>query len=518
MTSDELGRWGETRFATMCSEVCLVPHRPNYDLNGWDFFLEFPHPIAEAGTDTAGRQQPLQCFVQVKTIWKGQSKVDLRLSAAARLGKMALPSFLCILEASEAPEICRLHVLHMAGPLLERVLRKLREMQAGGRSTLINKVDFRVPVPRASESLQPTGAALLRATQEAVGPDHATYRREKDTFLRTAGFPTAPVTGSITIRAENQADYSDFLLGLKPLPVVDFTTVETRWGISLPFQFEAAPATVRAVPRPLDVEVVWRRIGAFGSVRLKMQAIHAPSSNEHSQMYRWLVTHPNLEMRIDGNSYIMTVRGPDTVPMGYRALVQLHALEELLASGAPVDVQMLFRGKLIMAWRPEGPLELRPRAATTALGKILKELGVILSSAGLQDVQLPSGSWKEWREHLRGLFAILQAPDSVTASVALDVLEGTTLEAGERETLYVTALEFDDHFLAYYATCRGRLAPEDLPRRWRLHANDFVIRDLRQLEKSEEAMRAFAKEAEAITGLITTVLMWGIPPGQPESS
>ncbi len=511
-TSAELGRWGETTFAAICSEARLVPQRPDYDLNGWDFLVEFPHPAAGVDTDLAGRQQPLQCFVQVKTVWEGGREVELGLSAAVRLGKAPLPSFLCILEASEAPDIVRLHVLHMVGPLLERVLQKLRGLQAKRQTTLINKTGFRVPVPKVSEGLQPNGIALLRAIEEAVGPDHAACRRDKDVFLRTAGFPTARVTGTVSIRAESQADYSDFQLGLNPLPVVDFTAVETRWGIGLPLRLNGAPVSVRAIPRPQEVEVVWRRVGASGSVRFKMQAVVASGSDGTGQMGRWLLTHPNLELKIEDSTYLMGMRGPGTARTSYRTLVQLHALEELLASDSPVDVQLLVRGKLMMAWRPEGALELRPREVTSALGEVLQELGAVLSAAGLQDIQLPSGSWKEWQKHLWHLFSILQTPDSTTLSLALEVPESGTIEPEEHDTLYVTALEFDDQFLAYYATCRGRVELEGPARRWTFHASDFVVRDLRLLEKSDEAMHAFAEEAKAVTGLTTAILTWGTLP------
>ena len=514
LTPEELGRWGEGRFASLCEEARLVPHRPDHDLNGWDFFVEFPHPATEAGTDVAARQPPLQCFVQVKTVWEGRPEVDLGLSAAARLGKSPLPSFLCILEASEEPVLRRMHILHMSGPLLERVLRKLREMQAGGRSTLINKATFRVPVPKAQRALRADKAELLRALKGAVGPDHAAYRQAKDTFLRTAGFPTSPVTGTVRVRIDSHADYSDFLLGQKPLPVVAFEAAETRWGISIPFQLDAVPATLRAVPKPLDVEVVWRRAGSFEAVRLKMRALLARGSDEEGGVDRWLITHPNVEMRIDGTSFVMTTSGPSAVPMSYQALVQLHALEKLLATGGLVDVQLLFRGQIMMAFHPDGPVELRPSEAITALGKVLRQLGIVLAAAGLPDIQLPSGTWREWREHLRTLCALLEAPGNVSASVALEVPEDGTLEAEENEALYVTALEFEDCLLACYATCRGRLVPGEQPRRWRLHVSDFVVRDLRRVEKSDAAMRAFAKEAEAVTGLTSIVLIWGAFAGQ----
>lgn len=509
MTSAALGRWGETCFAAMCSAVGLIAHKPDYDVNGWDFLVEFPYTKTEANTDLVERPEPMQCFVQVKTIWEGGQGVDLRLSSAARLGKSPLPSFLCILEASETIEIRGLHIVHMWGQPLERVLRKLREMQAKGQSTLINKVDFRVPVPRAADRLQATGASLRCAMEKFVGDDYAGYIREKEVFLRTAGFPARPVTGTISFKAERPADYSDFLLGLKPLPVADFKADETRWGITLPLQLASQPVTVQAIPRPIDVEVMWRRAGALGAVRLQMRATHAPNSGEDGSAGRWLIVHPNLEIQIDGASCLLTVKGPDVVPTSYRTLVQLHALEELLASAEPVEVKMLVQGKLVLGWRPEGSLELRSREASKALGGILRELGVVLAAAGLHDIQAPSGSWQEWRKHLFGLCAMLERSNSVSGSAAIEVLENATFPAGERETLYVNALEFADCFLAYYATCRGRFKPESTPRRWRFHASDFVIRELRQVEKSDEAMHAFAKEAEATTGLATAVLMWG---------
>jgi hypothetical protein len=450
----------------------------------------------------------------VKTVWEGKRDVQLHLSAAARLGKSSLPSFLCILEISEEKVCSRLHVLHMSGPLLERVLQKLREMQASGQSTRINKVDFRVPIPKAGQALTATGSELRRSIEVAVGPAHAAYRREKDAFLQNSGFPTNPLTGTMSVRAESPVEFSDFLLGRRSLPIVALAAAVTRWGISIPLQLETAPATVRAIPRRTEVEVVWRRVGAIKSVRWKMQAILAPGADKTGQRDRWLITHPNLELLLDGTSYEMILKGPDATLTSYQTLCRLHALEELLAADGEVDVQMFLSGRLMLAWRSNGTVQLRPPEQIQALGWLLQDLGVVLAEASIQDITIPPNSWDELENGVSGLRAMLKAPTSITATLDLTVNAGSTLDVSDHETLYVTAIDFGDSLLAYYATCRGRLEPAEAARLWRMQISDFVVREIRLVERSDEAMEAFAMEAEALTGLTTRVLTWGAGRGR----
>ena len=516
MMSAELGRWGEKRFASLCGDVCSISTKPEYDINGWDFLVEFPQPGIEADTDVVARQEPLKCFVQVKTVWSGRPEINLGLSAAARLGKSPLPSFLCILEAfgtSDAPELCRMHVIHITGPLLESVLRNLREMQAAGQSRSINKADFRVRVPRVSESLPPVGKALLDAIERATGPDHAAYRRQKDEFLRNVGYSTSRVAGTVSIRSESQADYHDFLLGLKSLPIVDYGISEMRWDIGIPFQFTGKPVELRMIPKGKEVEIVWRRAGVFSPIRMKMTAFLASGLGDDVEAARWLFTSPNLELKVEAANISLTLRGADVVATSYRTLAQLHAIEEFLASDDRLDIQLLWRGRLMSAWSVDEPTPLRRPEATAALGEIIKQLEIVSKTAGLQDIQLPMGSWAEWLQQLGLFHAMLQEPYVVTASLNLQGKAGLALDSTERETLHVTALELGHHLLACYATCQGRLVATDHHGRWQLQARDFVLRDLRRVEKSDEAMHAFAKEAEAITGLTTTILAWSASPG-----
>lgn len=97
------------------------------------------------------------------------------MSAAARLGKTPFPSFLCIFEVANTGEVVLIHVMHMWTPLLDRVLTKLREMRAAGRSTSVNKVGFRVPVPKAGVRYVAAWRGFRTAMDLAIGLDNAAY-------------------------------------------------------------------------------------------------------------------------------------------------------------------------------------------------------------------------------------------------------------------------------------------------------------------------------------------------------
>ena len=505
LTSAELGRLGEARFAVMCAEARLLAQRPTDDQNGWDFLVEFPSAGDE---EDDGVPQPRQALVQVKTVWEGARDVDLRLSAAARLGKSPFPSFLCILEVANTGEVVRLHVMHMWTPLLDRVLTKLREMRAAGRSTSVNKVGFRVPVPKAASGLPPRGEDLRTAMDTAIGPDHAAYRAAKDDYLREAGFPTRPVSGQMTFKVSGPHDYQDFMLGLRELPVIAFEATTTRWGVPLPLELSSVPVSVSIRPVPKDVEVIWRRPGSFAQIRLPMKATLGAGPGTDGNEDHWRFVHPNVELRIMGGSYTMKMADPMLVPTTYRSLVHLQSLEDLLRSDDPVDVQVHWKRKPMLDWRHDEPLRLREPGAAGTLAEILRQLGVVLAAAGLPDAQLPTGSWATWRNDLHGLCMLLEEPDTSSMSIAVDLPDGEAMEAGERESLYVTALEFEDCFLACYATCRGQLEREDALASVRFTIRDFEVRDLRLVDKSDDAIHAFNDEARKTTGLDTGLVRW----------
>ena len=52
------------------------------------------------------------------------------------------------------------------------------------------------------------------------------------------------------------------------------------------------------------------------------------------------------------------------------------------------------------------------------------------------------------------------------------------------------------------------------PGRRRLVANNFVTLELRPTERSDDSMRAFARGAEAVTGLTTRMVTWDASPGR----
>ncbi|WP_043833287.1 hypothetical protein [Muricoccus aerilatus] len=509
LTPDELGRLGEDLFRKMCTQARLLAHAPSADRWGWDFLIEESGAEVAVEGDLAARPVPLQRLVQVKTVWEGAREVNLRLSAAERLGKIPNPSFLCVLEMSESLDPVRMHVMHMHGALLEGVLRRLREMQASGRSTRINRVEFRVPLPKAAAGLLPTYEVLRQALDEPVGPDADAYLKEKAAFLKEAGFPERRISGTFKVRTESDDDYAEFLLGNRPLEVVDFEAAETRWNITIPLSLPGQPVSVRLVPTPWDVELVWRRLRSPSAVRMMVKALVVPDPSGDPERDRIVITHPNFEFRIQGPTFTITVKGPDTVPMGYRDLVRFHALEAVFAFSEPVEMQMLFRGRQIAKARIDESLAFRPRENTAALGLILQELETVLSFADIHDVKMLSRSWRHWREQLRSLHAMLTEPSSVTGALTVAVPQEFKDDLEEREALYISALQFDDGLLAYYAVSSARLAACENPGQRQMKFRDFAVRELRFIDPTDEAMNAFVAEAKATTGLTTSLVLWG---------
>ena len=82
LSSDKLGKKGESRFAKLCSDVERTCDGSTEDRVGTDFYVDFPQAM-QRGRTIDQRASPISGHFQIKTRWAD----TLRMQAVERLLK-----------------------------------------------------------------------------------------------------------------------------------------------------------------------------------------------------------------------------------------------------------------------------------------------------------------------------------------------------------------------------------------------------------------------------------------------
>src|SRR3954452_23232387 len=128
LDSDPVGRMGELCFETLCVRAKLIPNRSSWDRTGWDYLVGFP--FAQDAGPLDSRASPPEPLVQVKTVGPNGKRIQIRLSAAARLAKHPLAAFICVPVYDGAQNPQALYLLHVVDDLLALILKELRKHRA----------------------------------------------------------------------------------------------------------------------------------------------------------------------------------------------------------------------------------------------------------------------------------------------------------------------------------------------------------------------------------------------------
>jgi hypothetical protein len=169
LSSDPLGAKGESRFQEICEDAGLICNKSTRDRAGWDFIVEFQFEDAEGGS-LDSRAVPLSCHVQAKTLLTRSDRFKARLSAAERLAKELKPAFIYVFKV-DGTQFTEAYLIHIMDRTLEKILRRLRELRAAGKSDKVNITYISFSSAREGKKIEPTGKALQAAIQATCGLD-----------------------------------------------------------------------------------------------------------------------------------------------------------------------------------------------------------------------------------------------------------------------------------------------------------------------------------------------------------
>lgn len=219
-----IGRKGEKRFETLCSDAGVTCNRSIEDDFGWDKLVEFPaRKIPFAAID----MQPANVIaaVQVKTTETASRSVMLNLSNALHYVKSSVPQFIVLVALDGTKP--RYFARHVWGSLVADWLKAGRQADADGLTgTHRRRITLKfTPEDERDETL----LDWIRSEIEGI---QSPYSATKKAFVDTIGFESTRGIAQLTFAAEGPLAKLDFQLGLRPyLEAKRFVFISERFGI-----------------------------------------------------------------------------------------------------------------------------------------------------------------------------------------------------------------------------------------------------------------------------------------------
>lgn len=235
LSPDDLGQTGEDLFARLCSQSGLICNKSHRDRAGWDFTVDIP--TTGDGAVSLDQRAAIACSVQLKST-TNSNPARMSLSAIERVAKDPRPAFVVVFRlAPDGREIAG-YLIHLIGPVLERVLRRLRHAEATRRLD-IHKAIISLDYQRLGVRFDLTAAGLRAAIEQACGSDFAGYIGEKQRQLDELGYDEGRLLAEAAVWVENPDHFGRMLIGLEPLKPVQLRAFDVRFGIAIPYRGSA---------------------------------------------------------------------------------------------------------------------------------------------------------------------------------------------------------------------------------------------------------------------------------------
>lgn len=260
MSERDLGDMGEDTFKLWCSSAGMTANGSRLDKNGWDFYVEFPFPEdASVDLDLDEKAPPIECKVQVKATDSEKSSIQIKLSNLHKLIKYQGPAFLCVICFDGQISAQRAYFVHIDKCVIERVLKRLRELSNAGDTEEHKKS---LSLEYADHCLTGlTGACVKNKILSIIGQSPVEYVKTKQQLVETLGYENGRNIAHFTVSGKNSvADLVDLSLGLKDeVKVSNFSAHKVRFGLKSPAPIFNGSGIIKIHPDPVcDATVSFR--------------------------------------------------------------------------------------------------------------------------------------------------------------------------------------------------------------------------------------------------------------------
>ncbi|OED84610.1 hypothetical protein CWN95_22165 [Vibrio splendidus] len=184
-----IGNLGETKLTEWCDAARLTSNESLHeDKMGWDHFIEFPYLKSDEPKDK--QSKPIECKIQVKSTFREDGGVQIKLSALKRLVDYTSPAFILFYEFKdkENPKLDSAYLVHVDETLITRVLKRIREEHISDNTVPLNKIKLWVGYADEHKLESNNGIALRDQISRLVPDGMAKYQQNKDELTKTVGY------------------------------------------------------------------------------------------------------------------------------------------------------------------------------------------------------------------------------------------------------------------------------------------------------------------------------------------
>lgn len=465
---------------------------------GWDRLVEFPYSAARS-VSLDKRPHPIECKIQVKTVWADTTRISLTLSAAELLAKSRLPSFIIALAVNEALEFTAMYGFHLIDDHLARILYRLRKAEAEG-SLDINKAVITFDLDSGTR-LDVTGTALRDYVIQSCGSDLDAYGRTKSDQQNNLGFSYPRYQGAFTVKARSARDLDELFLGLKSAELVRLEAHEIRFGVSLPADVTTG-GMISINPRPaakcklvVATRASARSASMDGKVYLPLHRAGEP------QMCRISVPLIDVIVETCGGGAITVTNDVSTFHSDLVALDDIAAalrFYQILYEGGG-RLTLFVGNKPCFGGELGGEINLAAANAARAKLELVEAMRTIFEAARVVDRRVVLDELVKQSSEIGFLHHLTAASDTIR----IDPLKFTKpgdIELPElSEDLVINTLVLSNMTLAYYAVADLRLLRSESE--ITVQIDRISLRDLSEIGPEADAFDGYCDLARAITGL-----------------
>ncbi|RVO69639.1 hypothetical protein [Sinorhizobium meliloti] len=212
-------RWAEKLFSARCSLGDAVASQPDEDVNGWDYFIEFPDRSQTFASEKSPARR--QAFAQIKSTTGSGQRSNVKLSNMLKACNSQDPWFIFLVRKDGV-----IFGREIINDLLYRALKEVRRARLDGKQ--LHKRSISVEFG-TNDRIEGDVVAWMETRFGASWLDYAETKKKQ---FETKGYERGYGTGKLTITANSVEDFRNNFLGLgSGLQVDRFVYNDNRFGL-----------------------------------------------------------------------------------------------------------------------------------------------------------------------------------------------------------------------------------------------------------------------------------------------
>lgn len=223
-TRNILPRWAEKYFSLKCTEMDAICSRPDEDINGWDFLIEFPE---EKHSGPAESRPPIRtAYAQIKSSIAGSLSVSIKLSNMLKARQSTDPWFVFLITKSNGADGIRIYGIHVFGDIIIDSLAAIRKADICGHQ--LHKKSISIDL---RDHLISPGDVIPWMRSFMMG-SQMEYSQKKTRISKLSGYENGCGTGNVVLQATSEDDLLNSFLGIgNGIVANSFSYTHVRFGI-----------------------------------------------------------------------------------------------------------------------------------------------------------------------------------------------------------------------------------------------------------------------------------------------